>query len=57
MFRIFMVDMPIDKTSKWATSWQNQQDGMCAQQRLRSACAFAESDQSLRCPHEETLDP
>ena len=27
----------------WATSWQNQQNGM--------------SDQSLRCPHEESLGP
>ena len=29
----------------WATSWQNQQND-CAQQRLRSAWAFAQSDQS-----------
>ena len=28
---------------------------MCVQQRLKSACASAQSDQSLRCPHEETL--
>ena len=28
---------------------------MCTQQRLRSAWASAQSDQSLRCPHEETL--
>ena len=28
---------------------------MCAQRSLKSACAFAQSDQSLRCPHEETL--
>ena len=35
-----------------ATSWQNQQSGMCAQWRLRSAWASAQSDQSLRCPHE-----
>ena len=39
---------------KWATSWQNQQSGMCAQRRLRSAWASAQSDQSLRCPHEES---
>ena len=31
----------------WATSWQNQQNGMCAQRRLRSAWASAQSDQSL----------
>ena len=30
---------------------------VCAQRRLRSACASAQSDQSLRCPHEETLGP
>ena len=35
---------------KWAASWQNQQNGMCAQRRLRSAWASAQSDQSLRCP-------
>ena len=33
----------------WATSWQNQQNGMCAQRRLRSAWASPQSDQSLRC--------
>ena len=39
----------------WATSWQNQQNGMCAQWRLRSPWASAQSDQSLCCPHEESL--
>ena len=33
----------------WAASWQNQQNGMCAQRRLRSAWASGQSDQSLRC--------
>ena len=28
----------------WAASWQNQQNGMCAQRRLRSAWASAQSD-------------
>ena len=42
---------------KLAASWQNQQNGMCAQRRLRSAWASAQSDQSLRCPHEENLGP
>ena len=32
--------------TKWAASWQNQQNGMCAQRRLRSAWASAQSDQS-----------
>ena len=40
-----------------AASRQNQQNGMCAQQRLRSAWASAQSDQSLRCPREESLGP
>ena len=43
------------ETTKWAASWQNQQNGMCAQRRLRSAWASAQSDQHFRCPHEETL--
>ena len=32
---------------RWAASWQNQQNGMCAQRRLRSAWASAQSDQSF----------
>ena len=40
-----------------AASWQNQQNGMCAQQRLRLAWASAQSDQSLHCPQEESLGP
>ena len=44
-------------TFKWAASWQNQQNGMCAQRTLRSAWESAQSDQSLLCPHEESLGP
>ena len=43
--------------NNWAASWQNQQNGMHVQQRLRSTWASPQSDQSLRCPHEESLDP
>ena len=32
----------------WASAWQTLQNGMCAQRRLRSAWASAQSDQSLR---------
>ena len=42
---------------KWAASWQNQQYCMCAQRRLRSAWASAQSDQSLHCPHEDCFGP
>ena len=33
------------------TKWE------CIQRRLKSAWASAQSDQSLRCPNEETLGP
>ena len=31
----------------WATTWDFQECGMCDHQILRSACAYAQSDQSL----------
>ena len=37
------------------TAWQNQQNDKCAQRRFRSVGAFAQSYQSLRCLHQETL--
>ena len=40
----------------WAASWQNQQNGMCALRRQISL-ASAQSDQSLHCPHQESLEP
>ena len=39
----------------WAAAWQNQQNGLCAQRRLRSVWASAHSDQSIRCPHNESF--
>ena len=33
---------------KWAASWQNQHDDLCAQRRLRSAWAFAQSESAWR---------
>ena len=45
---VFIIEPHRDKTNK---------NGMCAQQRLRSALASAQSDQSLRCPLEESWDP
>ena len=41
----------------WAASWQNQHNNLCAQRRLRSAWASAQSDQSLRFPHGESSGP
>ena len=37
-----------------AATSENVPPDMCAQQRLISACASAQSEQSLRCPHEDT---
>ena len=37
------------KAMIWAASWQNQQNDMYAQRKLRSACASAQSDQSSLC--------
>ena len=54
---VFKQYVPPLEVYKWAAAWQNQQSGMCAQPRLRSAWASAQSDQSLRCPHEESLGP
>ena len=39
----------------WVGTLNNAPSGMCAQRRLGSACAFAQSDQSLRCPPEVGL--
>ena len=36
---------------------QNQQNNLCSQQRLRSACVSAKPDQSIRGLHEEALGP
>ena len=41
----------------WAASWQNQQNGMCTQWRLRSAWASAQSDQSSLCAQWVAKDP
>ena len=41
----------------WAGTHHFLQDYMCAKRRLRSACASAQSDQSLRFLSEDALDP
>ena len=33
--------------NKWAMTWDFQQCGMCDQQMLKPACAYAKTDQSL----------
>ena len=40
-----------------ASTWENLTSDICAQRKLRSVCKSTQSDQSLRCPHEETLHP
>ena len=43
---------------EWASAWQNLQEDLCDQQRLRSACAFAQSDdRSVFADHMCLLQP
>ena len=53
LHRLVKLDLE-DTQHHWVTAQQNQQNDLCAQQRLRSAWASVQSDQSLCCPHEET---
>ena len=45
-FTSILLLLPCWIKTKWATARQNQQNDMCAQRRLRSAWASAQSDQS-----------
>ena len=47
----------VSKGRKTSTRQQHQQNDMCVQRRLRSAWASAHSNQSLLCPHEESMGP
>ena len=40
-------DFYLNRYLIWAIAWDLQQCGMCDQQSLRSACTYAQSDQSL----------
>ena len=46
-FIVTYLSRDMTKPTKW----------LCAQRRLRPAWASTQSDQSLRCPHEESLGP
>ena len=46
-FRPDIQPLCIFCTNKWAAIWDFQQCGTCEYQRLRPACAYAQSDQSL----------
>ena len=43
--------------SIWTATSGNVPSDKCAQRRLKSACACAQSDQSICCMHEDTLHP
>ena len=49
--------MKHDTKEIWAAAWQNQQNDLCAQRRLRSAWTSTHSDQSLLCAHWVAKDP
>ena len=42
-------------TSNWAATSGNVPSDMCAQKRLKPACASAQADKSHRCPHKKKL--
>ena len=44
-------------SDEWTGTQHFLKNCMCAQRRLRSACASAQADQSLRYPPEDALDP
>ena len=48
-WRLYRMGQHFSRNMTKPTKW------VCAQRRLRSAWASAQSDQSLRCPHEESL--
>ena len=55
---VSQTNIAIDwRKSIWVTAWQNQQNNLCTQRRLRPAWASAQSDQSLCCSHKEALGP
>ena len=43
----FLSSSASKRKIKWAVAWDFQQCGMCDKQRLRPACAYAQTDQSL----------
>ena len=45
------------KPTNWYVHPAKTQISLGGQRRLSSAWASAQSDQSLRCPHEESLSP
>ena len=44
-------------SDKTVATRENVQSNMCAQRRLKSACASTQSNQNLRRPDEATLHP
>ena len=47
LFYFYNQGMQTFHKNIWAATWDFQQCGMCGQQRLRPACAYSQSDQSL----------
>ena len=45
----FYMHLLMFLTFSWAEAWQNKQNDLCTKRRLRSAWAFAQSDQSSLC--------
>ena len=56
-FFLYLVTLGIKLNTYEPPHDKTQQNGMCAQRRLRSAWASAQSDQSLCCLHKERMCP
>ena len=56
-FQSWLALWPWESWSIWAATWQNQQSGMCAQRRLRSAWASAVWSESSLCAQWVAKDP
>ena len=56
--KIFTLPITSHRIIIWFSKWKkNIPSDICVKRRLKSACASAQSDQSLRSPHEESLHP
>ena len=55
LFSYDIIVLSYVKFAIYESARENVPSDICVQRRLKSACASAQSDQRLHCPHEETL--
>ena len=57
IFSVMVSDFQMGQYDRCTATEKNIPSEMCAQRRLKSVCASAQTDLSLRCALEETLHP